>query len=450
MNLFRNHRDLTSHGDTVLRAVALDVATAGVIALDPGLAVDRFLRREGGDLIVDGRRYSLDRRVVLFGAGKASLRIAQRVEEICGAAIDEGMVVVRRGEGGPLRSVTLVEADHPVPTEASRRAGDAVLELAGTLGPDDLAICCVTGGSSALLSIPADGVSFGAKRELHELLLRSGAPIAEMNAVRKHVSKIKGGRLAAEIAPAEIINLAVSDVVGDALDLITGPTVPDTTTADDAIKVLRDRDLWNRVDTSIRAHLQSPLSASPDLSDVVLRTTMLITGDAACDAMVEAAATRGYGGHVLSTRLDTEAADTGRLVALAARECRATAVPLEPPCVLFGCGGESTVTLGLGGAVQGEGGPNQEVALAAALALEPGDPIAILAMDTDGSDGGTDYAGALTDGETVRRAAETGASVHEHLVAHTSGRLLRELGDVLVTGPTGTNVSDLIVVVVGK
>jgi len=450
LSLFRNHRELTSHGDTALRGVALEVASAGLAALDPGPAVDRFLHREGGDLVVDGRRYSLDRRVVVFGAGKASLRIAQRVEKICGAAVDEGIVVVRRGEGGPLRTLALVEADHPLPTEASLFAGEAVLELAGTLGPDDLAICCVTGGSSALLSVPPSGVSFGAKRDLHDLLLRSGASIGEMNAVRKHVSQLKGGRLAARIAPAEIINLTVSDVIGGALDLITGPTVPDTTTAADAIGVLRGHDLWSRVAPSIRAHLESPEACSPDLSDVGLHTTILITGDAACAAMVETAAERGFGSHVLSTTFDTEATDTGRAVAAAARKCRAAGDPLDPPCVLVGCGGESTVALKSVGDVLGEGGPNQEAALVAALNLEPGDPIVVLAMDTDGSDGGTDHAGALIDGGTVLRAAEAGTDPQEHLLAHTSGRLLGKLGDLLVTGPTGTNVNDLFVVVVGR
>lgn len=446
--MFRNHRELVSHGDAALRTVALEVAAAGVSALDPGSAVDRFLRREENELLIGEKAYSLERRVVVLGAGKASLRIVQRIEAIGGPAIGEGMVVVRRGEGGPLRRVALVEADHPVPTESSRAAGEAMLDLAATLGPDDLAICCITGGSSALISVPPRGVPFAAKRELHELLLCSGASIREMNAVRKHVSRIKGGRLAAAIAPAEILNLTVSDVAGDTVDLITGPTVPDTTTPQDAVAVLRRRDLWNRVHPSIREHLESPEAASPQLSDVDLSTTMLIAGDHACAAMIDAAARRGYRSHVLSTTLDSEAVDTGRLVAIAARECLATGDPVGPPCVLFGCGGESTVTLGPA-AFDGRGGPNQEVALSASLMLEPGDRIAVLSMDTDGSDGGTRYAGALADGDTVRRALQMGEDPREHLRSHTSGRLFEALGDLLMTGPTGTNVNDLLVVVVG-
>lgn len=356
---------------------------------------------------------------------------------------------MRRGEGSALRSIGLLEGDHPVPTEASRAAGEAMHRLALTLGPDDLAICCMTGGSSALLSMPPDGVTFAAKRELHELLLRSGASIGEMNTVRKHVSHVKGGRLASTIAPAEIVNLTVSDVTNGALDLITDPTVPDTSTSEDAVAVLRHQKLWERVDPSIRSYLESPASTSPDLSHVVLSTTTLITSDGACAAMIDAAAARGYRGHVFST-FDTEATTTGRLVAAAAQECWVTGDPLEPPCVLFGCGGESTVTLGGAGDLLGEGGPNQELALAAALALDRGDPIAILAMDTDGSDGGTRHAGALIDGETISRAVDAGFDPEEHLRAHTSGRLLGALGDLLVSGPTGTNVNDLFVVVVGR
>ena len=202
MSLFRNHAVLTSEGLAHLRSVALDIAIAGLDALDPAPAVDRHVSLDGQGLLVGGNRYEPPGRVIVLGAGKASYRIARRIEEVLGDRVAGGLVVVRRGEGGPLRRIEIMEADHPVPSEASVAASNAMLEFADGLGPDDLALCCVTGGSSALLSCPPGRVSLEDKQELHRLMLSSGAAINEMNAVRKHVSDVKGGRLAARIAPA--------------------------------------------------------------------------------------------------------------------------------------------------------------------------------------------------------------------------------------------------------
>lgn len=450
MSLFRNHGRLTSHGLGELRAVALDVAGAGMAALDPALAVDRHLARDGSEVLVGGRRYDPPGKVVVIGAGKASYRIAGRVEELLGDRVTGGVVVVRRGEGGPLQNLEVMEADHPLPSDASVAAGKAVLALVDDLGPDDLALCCVTGGSSALLCVPPPLVSLESIRNLYRLLLTSGAAIEEMNTVRKHVSGIKGGRLAARIAPAMVANLTVSDVTGDVLDLITGPTVQDSTTPADAIATLKRRSLWDLVDSSVRAHLMTPEAMSPDLGMVDIETCLILASGDGCRAMQKAARDLGYRPQVyVDGSMEDEAADFGRRIAAAARQALTSEAPPRPPLVLIACGGESTVALGPDSDVFGQSGPNQEVVLAAALALERDDQVAVLAMDTDGSDGGTPFAGGISDGATLARARQAGVDAARHLRAHTAGAALEQLGDLLETGPTGTNVNDLIVVVVG-
>lgn len=429
--------------------MALDVAAAGLAALDPASAVDRHLALDGSALTIGDRRYDPSGRVVVIGVGKASYRIALRVEELLGDRVAGGLVVVRRGEGGPLRRIELMEADHPLPTEASVAAGKAVLELADGLGPEDLALCCVTGGSSALLCAPPPLVSYEAKRNLHWLLIASGAAIDEMNAVRKHVSEIKGGRLAARIAPATLVNLTVSDVAGDVLDLITGPTVQDSTAPADAVDVLRRRSLWDLVHPSVREHLATPAADSPDLAGASIETRLILASGEACRAMKRAAEDCGYIAQVYSgDDGDDEASSVGRRIAAAARRTLRSGAPGRPPVVLIACGGESTVTLDPHPDVFGHSGPNQEVVLAAAVELAESERVVVLSMDTDGSDGGTPFAGGIVDGETLHRARQAGIDAAGHLQAHTAGAVLARLGDLLETGPTGTNVNDLVVVVV--
>jgi glycerate-2-kinase len=317
------------------------------------------------------------------------------------------------------------------------------MEIAGEARAGDLVIGSFTGGSSALTSLPPEGVSGADKRRLHELLLGSGAPITEVNAVRKQVSAIKGGRLAARVAPARLVNLTVSDVAGDVLDAITDPTVENGSTADDAITVLRDRGLWDEVPASVRRHLDGSGATSVRLEREP-QTVLLVTGASACDAMLAEGRAAGVGAHLVSTELEGEAGEVGRLLAGVGAD-----PPVPPPCVLVGCGGETTVALG-DEAAFGEGGPNQEGALALALALPPGAQVAACLIDTDGSDGGTPVAGALVDGDTVRRAAAEGIDLEAAVAAHRSGGAIAALGAQVITGPTQTNVNDLFVLAVGE
>ena len=306
-------------------------------------------------------------------------------------------------------------------------------------------IACFTGGSSALASLPPAGVTAAEKRDLHELLLSSGISIVEVNAVRKHVSAFKGGRLAAAAAPARVINLTVSDVAGDHIDAITDPTVADSSRAADAIAILYGHGLWDRVPASIREHLQSTAAESPELT-AEIQTVLLVTGATGCDAMTLEAQRLGLRPVVISTTLEGEARQVGRLLANLARESNERGSPFVGGTAMLGCGGESTVTLARDGAF-GEGGPNQEAAIAAALELE-GAPVAAVFLDTDGSDGGTRHAGAIVDGLTVDRATTAGIDLRAALLEHRSQVALTALSDALVTGQTQTNVNDLFAIVI--
>jgi glycerate 2-kinase len=438
-----NRASLLSHGAVELRAAVLDVVEAGLAACDPGDAVERLVALDGASLVVDGVPHDLSTgRVLVMGAGKATLAIAAALGRILGDRVDGGLVVVPRGHGRPLGRIEVLEADHPLPSEASLAAARRLAALAGTVEEGDLVLGCFTGGSSALVSLPAPGVTLPEKHELHRLLVRSGAGIGEVNAVRKHVSGIKGGRLAEAMAAARIVNLTVSDVSGGALDAITDPTVQDTTTVEDAIEVLRIHGLWDRVAGAVRRHLESGTAASPSLGDVAIQTVVLVDGEAACDAMGERARELGYRPIVLSTSLEGESREVGATLIDLGRESARSGRPFTAPCMLIGCGGETTVTI-RNSAMLGAGGPNQEACLGAALRLRDRESVAAAFLDTDGADGGSDAAGAIVDGDTAARAAGAGIDLRGALQAHTSGAALGALDDLIVTGPTGTNVNDM-------
>ncbi|GIK76567.1 MAG: DUF4147 domain-containing protein [Thermoleophilia bacterium] len=446
----RNRAELLDHGLHAPRELALRVAEAGLAACDPGLAVERMVAVEGDELVVAGRRHALhpDGRIVVLGSGKATLKIALALERILGERLHGGTVVVREGSAAarPER-IELLEAAHPIPDERSVAAAVRLLERAGELGERDIVIACFTGGSSALTSLPPAGVSAADKGDLHRLLLGAGLPISEINTVRKQVSGFKGGRLAIAVAPARLINLTVSDVAGDALDAITDPSVPNDSTPADATAILRSRDLWGDVAAGIRAHLESPELEVPDLSAVEIHSVLLVTGETACEAMAAEARRAGAEPVILSTGLEEEAGPIGRLLARLAFESAELGRPFAPPAVLIGCGGESTVRLGPGDEF-GSGGPNQEAALAAAPGLA-GSDVAAAFIDTDGSDGGTELAGAIADGLTAERAAAAGIDLRSTLAGHRSGAAIAALGDGIDTGPTHTNVNDLFAVAIG-
>lgn len=447
-----NRSRLCDHGERELRALALDLVEDALAALSPAVGLSRCVHLEGDELIAAGRSYDLSsfERVVVLGAGKASGELALCLEGLLGAHLSGGLVVVPRPAELVPGRIELIEADHPLPSAASVEGARALVARAEDLGENDLAICLFTGGSSALASLPPPGVPARDKAALHQLLLASGMSIVEINTVRKHASAIKGGRLARLIAPARILNLTVSDVVGDPLDCITDPTVEDTSSVADALSVLDNYELTTKVPGSVLEHLRSEVEAeSPELGDIDIETVIVTRGRDGSDAVVAAASSRGLAGVRLGGLLEGEASTVGRMLATLARESRLEASPWPQGAVVVACGGESTVTLGADAASRfGQGGPNQEAAIGAALALSGVEGVVVVFIDTDGSDGGTEVAGGLVDWSTHLRATKLGIDLRRALVAHETRATLAAVGDAVVTGLTRTNVNDLAVMLI--
>ncbi len=434
----KNREALLSHGNRELRQAALDIAEHALSQVDPYKATTALLSLEGDTLTVGHLKLDLSRRgaVYVLGAGKASLPIARALEDVLGDRITDSLVTVKEGQEAGTRLIRLTEASHPLPDERGFEASKEMMRLADKARAGDLVFCAFTGGSSALAPYPVEGVTIREKREVHRLLLESGASIREINAVRKHLSRIKGGQLALAILPAEIINLTVSDVTGDPYDYITCPTVPDTSTFDDARHVLDRHRLWDRFPPSAANYLRNAtadLENPKDFREESVHTFLLVKSSAVCEAAAEKASELQFSAHILTTEMEGDSITEGLRFGqqLATRECLA-------PLALI-AGGETTVTLASKG---GEGGPNQEFALSACQALSSNDQI-VLSLDTDGTDGPTLLAGALTDRSTLERAHALRLDIDDALQRHNVSPLLRALNDAIETGHTGTNVNDL-------
>lgn len=437
-----------------LRAHAASVLDAALAAVDPERAVRRFVRLKDATLRIGRRAYDLGsvRRIFVVGAGKAGAPMAAALETILGNRISAGIVNVKYGHTRPLAYVQLVEAGHPVPDEAGRRGADAMLELVAGASSDDLVLCVISGGGSALLPVPADPVTLEEKAEVTALLLRSGATIRELNTVRKHLSKIKGGGLAKAAAPAPVVAIVLSDVIGDPIDAIaSGPTAPDPTTFADALDVLERYGLEDRVAPQVLQHLRDgaagrvPETAKPG-DPVFARVQVVIIGsnEVAARAAARRAQALGYSTLLLTTCLEGEAREAARVLAGIGRSTRTAGIPEAPPaCVI--AGGETTVTV----RGSGKGGRCQEFALSAAMAIEDWADVVVAAFGTDGTDGPTDAAGAVCDGATIDRARVLGLSARRALANNDAYPFFAALDDLIVTGPTNTNVNDLYVMLVG-
>jgi glycerate-2-kinase len=444
----QNSDVLLGHGNPELRNVALDIVEYALSAVDPYFAVKQLVHLDGkrltvGNLVLD---LSQVNNVYVLGAGKATLRIAEAIEDILGDRIEGGLIVVKRGQPHNLRSVRVIEAAHPFPDKTSLQAAKETLALANRAQAGDVIFTAITGGSSALLCYPPDNISFEEKRQVHELLLGCGANIVEINAVRKHLSRVKGGLLAQAALPAQLINLTVSDVVGDHLDYIAGPVVPDTSYLSDA--VLKKYDLWNRVAPSVREHLgKGPSVETPKkLDGKLVHSFVVVLSAAASNAACVRAQELDLAPLLLTSFMTGESQDAAVFLGAIVREIMETGRPIPPPCTLV-ISGENTVAVPKG---SGSGGPSQELALALAEQLEGLPEIAAACIGTDGTDGPTDFAGGLVNGETSSEARKQRLNISQALRTHDSTTLLRELGDIIYTGPTGTNVAQLIIIVVGK
>ena len=437
-----------------LRKQAMAILHAALKAADPVEAVLRHLRIKDGALIAGKRRYALKnfRRVLVIGAGKAGAPMALAVERLLGRRIERGLLNVKYGHVAKLRRVELNECGHPVPDEAGVLGAHRIAGMASEAAADDLVICLMSGGGSALLPFPAPPVTLADKQGTTRLLLESGANIHEINAVRKHISEIKGGQLARLAYPATVISLLLSDVIGDDLDVIgSGPTAADASTFGGAAAILRKYKIYDRVPGAVRARMEQGLrgeiAETPKAGDEALsRTQNLVVGSnaLAVDAAAVKARELGFRTIVLSTFIEGETRDVARMHAAIARQMRVSGQPLRPPaCVISG--GETTVTLD----GDGLGGRNQEFALAAAIDIAGLADTLMLSAGTDGSDGPTDAAGAIADGATVDRAAAKGLDAKDFLRRHDSYRFFDPLGDLIRTGPTNTNVMDIHIVLEG-
>ncbi len=377
-------------------------------------------------------------RTIVIGAGKGAAAMAQVLEAHWPASLS-GLVVTRYGHGAPCQQIEVVEAAHPVPDAAGQNAAQRILDLVAGLSADDLVLCLISGGGSALLALPAEGIALEQKQAVNKALLKSGATISEINCVRKHLSAIKGGRLALACAPARVVTLLISDVPGDDPNIVaSGPTLPDPGTCAEALAILRKYQI--DVPANIEQHLQSTTAETPKPGDVRFaanQCTVIATAQMALEAAAAAARAAGITPYILSDSMEGEARDVALVHAALARQVSLHGQPFSKPCVLLS-GGETTVTV----KGRGRGGRNAEFLLALAVALDGQAGIHALACDTDGIDGSEDNAGAVSGPTTLADAAALGLSPRKLLENNDAYSLFSALGALIVSGPTRTNVND--------
>ena len=384
-------------------------------------------------------------RTIIIGAGKASGAMAKAVEDSWDGPL-EGLVVTRYGYRVPTTRLEVVEAAHPVPDAAGREAAKRIFDLVQGLTKDDLVLCLISGGGSALLALPPEGLTLEDKQAVNKALLKSGATISEMNTVRKHLSAIKGGRLAAAASPAKVVALMISDVPGDDPSIIaSGPTVVDPSTNADALGIIEKYSI--EIPKAVRERLRNA-DETPKPGDYRLafvENIMIATPQASLDAAAEVARRAGVTPVILGDSIEGESRDVALVHAGIARQCAMRGQPEAPPCVLIS-GGETTITL----KGKGKGGRNTEFLLALAIALNGMEGIYAVAGDTDGVDGSEDNAGALIDPTTLARAAKAGINAKAMLADNDPWNFFNKIGDLLVTGPTLTNVNDFRAVLIEK
>ena len=423
----------------VLRKHARSIFQAALSAADPAGAVERYLKR---------RDFSRFRDVYVVGAGKAGASMAQAAERVLGRRIAAGLLNVKYGHTAKLRRIETNECGHPVPDQNGVAGAERIAQIAAGAGKDDLVVCLISGGASALMPLPADSITLEEKQATTRLLLASGANIHEINSIRKHISRIKGGQLARLAAPAHVESLMLSDVIGDDLDVIgSGPTAPDASTFAGALAILDRYGIRERVPASVRDRIEQgargavPETPKPD--DPVfarVRNTVVGSNRLALAAAARRARSLGYRTLVLSSEIQGEAREIARMHAAIAREVARAGRPIKPPACII-TGGETTVTL----RGDGLGGRAQEFALAAAIDIAGLAKVVVFCAGTDGSDGPTNAAGAVADGQTLSRQPDA----RRYLDRNDSYHYFESLGDLVITGPTNTNVMDVCIVLVG-
>ena len=458
MSIIKNREDLianaSSSKDRMARKIALDAIEEALRSAEPKRIMFSRIKLEGETLRINNYILNLSkyRKVYVLGGGKASGSMAEALEEILKDRIDEGIIVVPKGVADKhrLSRINLHESSHPIPDETSVTGAKKILELAKKAENGDLVISLISGGGSSLMALPKEGISLEDKRKVTDLLLKSGATINEINVVRKHISGFKGGQLAKAVYPATLIGLLLSDVLGDPLDVIaSGPTVPDSSTFNDAVAILKRYDLWDRVPDSVRQVLldgvKGKIDETPKEGDEIFkRVRNIVIGNnrLACTAATRRISEHGLNTLFLTSYMEGEARHIGTFFGAIGRELMMTNKPISSPAGIV-AGGETTVTV----TGNGVGGRNQEIALSAALKIVGTDGLAIASASTDGIDGPTDAAGAIVDGKTILRAKNRGLDPLEALRNNDSYTFFSGLEDLIFTGPTGTNVNDVTILV---
>ncbi|MDH5783869.1 MAG: glycerate kinase [Candidatus Bathyarchaeota archaeon] len=457
MITINSKEQLVKNGGTQLnqkaRTLALRSLESALNAVNPKQIIKSKLSLRNSILKVN--KYSFDlkkfRNIYVVGGGKASGSMAEALEQTLGKFVTNGLVNIPHDSKHKTEIIKLHEASHPIPDEAGVKGTHRMLKIAEQAKKDELIICLISGGGSSLMPLPRGEISIADKRKITEDLLKCGATINEINTVRKHISDFKGGWLAKKAYPATILNLILSDVVGDPLDFIaSGPTVPDSTTFSDAIKVLKKYGLWGKAPESIKKVLSDGEKAlipeTPKAEDEAFEKVYnVVVGNnrfaslAACEHLKSA----GLNTLLLTSTMEGEAKHVGVILASIAHEVFVSGNPVLKPAGII-AGGETTVTV----TGKGLGGRNQEIVLAAALKLGSMDGVVVASLSTDGVDGPTDAAGAIADGKTLTRVAEMELNPEEFLAENNSYNFFSKLGDLLFTGPTGTNVNDVSVIVV--
>jgi glycerate 2-kinase len=437
-----------------LRTDARHIFAAGVAAVDPVTAVQHAVVRQEETLLVAGVSYDLQRyaHIYVVGGGKAGATMAQGLEMVLGEWLTSGAVTVKYGHLASVSRVALYEAGHPIPDAAGIGGTEAIMRLAYQASTNDLVFCLLSGGGSALLPAPGVGISLAEKQQVTSLLLECGASIDEINVIRKHISRLKGGQLARLVVPATLLTLVLSDVVGDRLDAIaSGPTVPDPSTYQDCLDIVMRYNLLERLPASVYTHLQRGQAGgcpdTPKAGDTAFarcQTVIIGSNRLALQAAHKTAQALGYTTLILSSSIQGETRDIARMHAAIAQEIRHSGAPLSPPACIIS-GGETTVTI----RGNGTGGRNQEFVLAAALDIADLERVVVLSGGTDGTDGPTDATGAVADGQTIARARAMGQEPEQFLRRNDSYHFFAALDDLLLTGPTGTNVMDIHILLVG-
>ncbi|MGQ9542676.1 MAG: glycerate kinase type-2 family protein [Candidatus Bathyarchaeia archaeon] len=451
-NLVQNARNPRNRA---AREAVISALEAAIEASNPYRLMMEHISLKNSNLIVNGEEFPVGKfkNIFVIGGGKAVGAMAEALEDILGDRITTGLVNVLAGTAYRYRArrIKLNEAEHPIPNISGRVGTEKMLEIVERSGEEDLIICLISGGGSAMMTLPVEGVSIEDKQNITRLLLRSGANINEINTVRKHLSKFKGGRLAKAAYPATLISLILSDVAGDPIDSIaSGPAAPDPTTYRDAVNILYKYDLWGKVPNSVRNVLENGVAGllpeTPKPADPIFKTVRnIVVGNnlIACQAAKARLTELGFRALILTSRMQGESREIGVFLGSIANEIFSSGNPYAPPAAVV-VGGETTVTVRGGGL----GGRNQELVLSAVACIADRDGVCIGSIGTDGVDGPTDAAGALADGETLIRAKELGLDYGGALRENDSYNFFRRLDDLLVTGPTGSNINDVAVVCV--